>query len=74
MAANMGKPCPVDPISYRWECKLLLRCTGCGHTNSAKLSGWARRFSVGHKTQIYVLAGRMVCGRCGARQPEYSVI
>ena len=72
MAANMGKPCPPDPVWYREHHAMEVTCLGCGHTASKLVREWAagRRRDL----KLYEVQALMRCTRCGAKKVQVSVI
>ena len=46
-AANMGRPCPPDPLWYRLDCILHLTCRDCGHTHQESAAAMGKSFVLG---------------------------
>lgn len=66
MAANYGRPKPVDPLSWLRGCYLRVSC-GCGHSVVREVSGFAGALGLPGDMMAYQLIDRLRCSQCGAR-------
>lgn len=73
MAANYGRPKPVDPVWYRMTRILSVRC-GCGHGREVLIGDLVQRHRLPRDMRLYEVIGRMRCEKCGARGPSAEVI
>ena len=72
-AANYNRPKPVDPLWYRLECWLHVRCPGCHHAIKERVRDFQARHLLPGDMRFHALPGLLVCGRCGCKQPEIEV-
>ena len=72
MAANYNRPKPIDPISYRQDCYINIRCA-CGRRVCEPLGQFARARRVPFETRIYELIARLRCRVCRRRAPDADV-
>ena len=72
MAANMGKPCPADPIWHREHHFMTVRC-GCGHGATMTVGQWADLHRLPRDLTLWRVIKRMKCSKCGARNPSVEV-
>ncbi len=66
MAANYGRPKPVDPLWYRFGWRLQARCL-CGHAASEELQAFAPKRGLPVSTRLYQVMDRLRCSACGQR-------
>jgi hypothetical protein len=71
MAANYGRPRPVDPLWYRFGWYLRIRCQ-CGHSLTQDLRTFAAERALPCTTRLYELHARLQCSQCQGR-PELDV-
>lgn len=64
MAANYNRPKPIDPIWFRADCYLQIRCA-CGRALSEPLGEFARDRGISDQRPIYELVARLKCSVCG---------
>jgi hypothetical protein len=69
MAANMGRPCPADPLSYRWRLPLRITCQ-CGHAATVQVGEMARAHGMAPETRLWELVEHLTCSRCGRREAQ----
>lgn len=72
-AANMGRPCPPDPLWYRLDCTLHVRCRACGHARAEKVESFAMRHRLDSRLRFYELERRLKCDRCKRKDAAISV-
>lgn len=72
-AANMGKPCPTDPVWYRLDCTLAVRCEGCGHRAARPLREWVTEHRISQDESLWRVIARMRCTACHKREPAAEV-
>lgn len=66
MAANFNRPKPIDPIWYRTECYISIRC-GCGRRRSERVGAFAAEAGVSFNVSLYELIKRLRCPSCNRR-------
>ena len=66
MAANYGKPKPVDPLWYRADRILEIHC-GCGHMVDMRLADLLEERPWLRDAKLYEVIGRLKCRNCGGR-------
>lgn len=70
MAANYGRPKPVDPLWYRRRHSIRAVC-GCGRTVFIPVEALIQQ-GIPAGTYLYQVISRLRCSECGAR-PSASV-
>jgi hypothetical protein len=65
-AANYGRPKPADPLWYRLDCDLEIRCS-CGRGLTENVSDFGARHGLASTMKLYELIARLRCSGCGAR-------
>lgn len=70
MAANYGRPRPIDPLWYRRRHSIWAVC-GCGRAVLIPIEELIRQ-GVPASTYLYQVISRLRCTECGAR-PSASV-
>ena len=73
MAANYGRPKPVDPLFYLHGCYLKVRC-GCGHSVTREMSDFAADRGLPGRLLAYQLIERLRCSQCGAKPASADVV
>jgi hypothetical protein len=66
MAANYGRPKPVDPLWYRFGWHLHVCCL-CGHAARVELQDFAAWHALPASLRLYQLMERLRCSACGQR-------
>lgn len=72
MAANMRGPKPVDPLWYRADCTLEVRC-GCGNRAKASIRAWIVWNRLNDNMTLYEMQARLRCLNCGRRSPRIEI-
>jgi hypothetical protein len=74
-AANMGQPCPADPIWYReyWILTVRCRAEGCSQHATKPVWEWAALHGVDSRIRLGRLIERMRCIRCGRKNSAAEV-
>lgn len=73
MAANMGRPCPADPIWYREDHRMTVKCA-CNHRATRTVGEWAALYNLSRDLTLWRVIKRMRCSKCGARDPAVEVV
>jgi hypothetical protein len=68
-----GSPQPVDTVSMRWRWWFHLGCAACGHRAALSIGALALQHELPPATNLYRIANRLRCGRCGARPSSIDV-
>ncbi len=68
MAANMRSPKPADPLSWRLEHVLTVRCLGCRNAASGTVRAWVVWNRLDDRITFWDMQRRMVCLRCRRRE------
>lgn len=66
MAANYGRPKPVDPLWYRSGWSISIHCA-CGRHHVQRLDRFAAERAIPRDLQLGPLIDRLRCSQCGAR-------
>ena len=66
MAANYNRPKPIDPIWYRTECYISIRCA-CGRQRCERVGAFAAEAGVSFNIALYELIRRLRCTKCNGR-------
>jgi hypothetical protein len=64
MAANYGRPKPVDLLWYRFGWHLHVRCL-CGHAADVELQDFAARRGLPASMRLHQMMERLRCSACG---------
>jgi DNA-directed RNA polymerase subunit RPC12/RpoP len=72
-AANMGQPCPADPLWYRLDHTLHIRCRNCRHKAGEKVEDFALRHSLDTRLKFHEIEARLRCTGCGKKWAEIDV-
>lgn len=72
MAANYGRPKPIDPIWYRHGAMLRIRCA-CGRYEEHRVGACAERHRLSRDIRLDDLIRRLRCAQCDAR-PSAEVV
>lgn len=70
--ADYSRPQPVDPLSYRMDAYLRIRCT-CGRSLILPLGDLARMHRLPGNLRMYEIIKRLRCTQCGARPVDVDV-
>jgi hypothetical protein len=73
MAANMGKPCPVDPLWYRRDCLLRITC-GCSRQLKERVGDFEARHRLRADLKFYEVIRRLRCSRYGGPPKMADVV
>lgn len=72
----MRHPKPVDPLFYRWNAVLVVRCANPECPKDAvraRVSDWAGWARADPNMRIHDFCARMICSECGKRDVRYDV-
>ena len=73
-AANYNRPKPIDPLWYRADCWLILRCHGCRRQIRERVQDFQVKHLLPGDMRFSDLARRLKCDVCGRREPEMDVV
>jgi DNA-directed RNA polymerase subunit RPC12/RpoP len=72
-AANYNRPKPVDPLWYRADCWLVIRCENCNHAIKERVRDFQTRHLLPGDMRFFRLADLLKCARCGRKRPKIEV-
>lgn len=72
MAANYGRPKPIDSLRQLAGCWLRVHCA-CGHRISRQVQAFAIEHHLAPDLQAYQVIDRLRCSRCGAKGARADV-
>jgi len=70
--ADYSRPQPVDPLSYRMDAFLRIRCV-CYRSLILSLGDLARKHRLPRNIRMYEIIKRLRCSQCGARPTDVDV-
>lgn len=72
MSADYGKPKPADPLWYRLDCEIHIRCP-CGHAVTETLAEFGAVRGLDSRMKLHELIARLRCSKCRRRSPSAEV-